>query len=292
MKASNSINNYCCLHEFEKRHPSVRAWLANSPWRERSKRKKAILRIWNCGHEETKLTLKDLKLTSLPEIIWELQQLKELDLGDNRLRSLPEGIGRLKNLTALDLYSNCLSSLPDSIGQLQKLEFLTLYSNCLSSLPDSIGQLRNLKELDLDYNCLSSLPDSIGQLQSLWRIDARLNSLQRLPDSLGQLQNLSYLNLRGNPLQGIPESLGQNRDLTMNVPKNINMPEKIGCLQRGFPQSRLPDEVSYFKYSLPEMKDPAKPIEKEKDSPLACLRTSRQEKWITTYMNARLSKER
>tara|TARA_Y100000591_G_scaffold185043_1_gene159723 strand:+ start:253 stop:924 length:672 start_codon:yes stop_codon:yes gene_type:complete len=114
-----------------------------------------------------KLDLGLNELTTLPELIGDLQSLEILDLVNNKLRTLPESIGRLQSLKQLDLGHNHLKTLPKSIGDLQSLEKLHLSFNRLFTLPDSIGDLQSLKELYLSYNYLIRLPDSIGQLQNL-----------------------------------------------------------------------------------------------------------------------------
>ena len=48
--------------------------------------------------------------------------MKELDLSDNQLTSLPERIGDLAQLKKLDLGNNQLTSLPERIGDLAQLK--------------------------------------------------------------------------------------------------------------------------------------------------------------------------
>ena len=176
-------------------------------------------------------------LTTLPESIGQLQNLKELTLESCiNLSTLPESIGQLKNLTTLRL-RNCknLTTLPESIGQLSNLKKLDLdgYYN-LTTLPESIGQLQNLQELSLS-SCknLTTLSESIGQLQNLQKLHlSGCENLQRLPESIGQLQNLQYLDLSGcENLTTLPESIGQLKNLTtlyLDGCKNLqNLSENI-----------------------------------------------------------------
>src|SRR5262245_49381577 len=75
------------------------------------------------------------KLTELPDALWQLTQLTELNLSDNQLTTLPESLGQLTELTELDLSNNQLTTLPESLGQLTQLTELDLSNNQLTTLP-------------------------------------------------------------------------------------------------------------------------------------------------------------
>ena len=91
-------------------------------------------------------------MTSLPDEIGNLSNLKELNLYKNQLTSLPDEIGNLSNLRKLYLHNNQLTRLPQEIGNLSKLTTLYLYNNQLTSLPEEIGTLLNLNCLYLEGN--------------------------------------------------------------------------------------------------------------------------------------------
>uniref|UniRef100_UPI002623B4C3 leucine-rich repeat domain-containing protein n=1 Tax=uncultured Microscilla sp. TaxID=432653 RepID=UPI002623B4C3 len=73
------------------------------------------------------------------------------------LTSLPENLGKLVNLKYLFLKNTQLTSLPESIGELVNLQELCLSDTQLTSLPENLGKLVNLKHLDLSNNQLTSL---------------------------------------------------------------------------------------------------------------------------------------
>ncbi len=56
-----------------------------------------------------------------------------LDLSGLKLSTLPQTIGQLSQLRNLYLYKNQLSTLPEAIGQLSQLQDLNLYGNQLST---------------------------------------------------------------------------------------------------------------------------------------------------------------
>ncbi|OUM57718.1 hypothetical protein PIROE2DRAFT_17200 [Piromyces sp. E2] len=150
---------------------------------------------------------KKISLTTLPDFIGNLADLRILELPRNYLENLPNSIGNLKNLQILNLSSNNLRELPDSIGNLKNLQILNLSSNNLRELPDSIGNLKNLQILNLE------LPDSIGNLKNLQILNLSSNNLRELPDSIGNLKNLQILNLSSNNLRELPDSIGNLKNL-------------------------------------------------------------------------------
>lgn len=100
-----------------------------------------------------------------------------LDLSGKGLTSLPENIGDLKNLRVLNLDRNAIKDFPDSFWQLEQLEVLILSRNGLNELPKEIASLQNLKKLYVSRNNLTTLPQTITNLKNLKRIDASFNKL-------------------------------------------------------------------------------------------------------------------
>lgn len=121
-----------------------------------------------------RLSLRGQKLRTVPEQLFLLKNLQELDLSRNKLKALPESMGRLTHLQVLNVSSNLLEELPDSIGQLVHLKKLLAFKNNLGALPKTIGQLESLEVLDLWSNNLSYFPDEMSQLQKLRWMDLRV----------------------------------------------------------------------------------------------------------------------
>jgi hypothetical protein len=76
------------------------------------------------------------ELTTLPDSIGNLPNLRDLALNDNQLTSIPESIGNLNNLTALSLNENQLTILPDSFTNLNNLDSIALTFNHLINLTE------------------------------------------------------------------------------------------------------------------------------------------------------------
>ena len=138
------------------------------------------------------------KITSLPEDICKLTNLKVLALGSathpeiilNNLTELPKGIGNLAELTHIYLQFNSLSELPAEIGNLKKLKVLKLGGNNLSFLPKEVGNLKELEILTIWNNQLKRLPEEICLLTNLKGLDISMNSLSILPDFIIRLTEL------------------------------------------------------------------------------------------------------
>ncbi|MFN6569474.1 COR domain-containing protein [Dendronalium sp. ChiSLP03b] len=201
----------------------------------------------------TTLDLSGKSLTTLPEEISQLFNLKELDLSYNRLARLPAVIGQLYNLSLFYLSYNQLTSLPAEIGQLSNLRELYLYFNQLTNLPKEIGQLSNLSGLYLSSNQLTNLPAVIGQLSNLRKLHLYSNQLTSLPVEIGQLFNLSGLYLSSNQLTNLPAVIGQlfnlrelylySNQLT-SLPKEIGQLSNLSTLELSFNQlTSLPEEI-------------------------------------------------
>ncbi|RLV89804.1 hypothetical protein DV515_00014689, partial [Chloebia gouldiae] len=97
-----------------------------------------------------------------PEVLEQIQNLKELWMDNNSLQVLPGSIGKLKQLVYLDVSKNRIETVDLDISGCEGLEDLLLSSNMLQQLPDSIGLLKRLTTLKVDDNQLTILPNAIG----------------------------------------------------------------------------------------------------------------------------------
>ena len=190
------------------------------------------------------LNLAGNKISSVPRKIISLNNLKKLDLSNNQISNLPENFGNLAKLSNLNLARNNLSVLPESFSKLTNLEILNLANNQLSYLPETLGNLTKLKTLNVSnsplfgssptkYNSLDSLPDSLGDLNNLETLNLANTKLSLLPEKIGNLINLKKLILDNNFLSSLPESIVKLTNLTRLYLKNNQLsllPEKIGGL--------------------------------------------------------------
>ncbi|NEO21732.1 MULTISPECIES: COR domain-containing protein [unclassified Moorena] len=199
------------------------------------------------------LNLSYNEINNIPESLGNLSNLNRLDLADNQLTNLPESLGNLSNLTELNLGNNQLTNLPESLGNLSNLTSLTLGNNQLTNLPESLGNLSNLTRFNLWFNQLTKLPEFLGNFQKLTRLYLSSNQLTNLPESLGNLSNLTELYLRNNQLTKLPESLGNLSNLTeLDLAYNqlTKLPDSLGNLSNlttlylsGNQLTKLPDSL-------------------------------------------------
>ena len=181
----------------------------------------------------TRLSLRELELTQLPQELWHLTHLKKLILTANNLTSLPSEIGQLTNLTGLSLALNPLITLPEEIGNLAKLVELELMLTKLVSLPDSLWQLRRLISLDISSSELNILPSGIGQLTTLMSLTLVGGKLTTLPVEIEKLANLYLLNVSLNKITELPPEIGKLTKLTelyLSSNQLAKLPAEIGQL--------------------------------------------------------------
>ncbi|CBI17047.3 unnamed protein product, partial [Vitis vinifera] len=153
-----------------------------------------------CASEFDTLCLRECKnLESLPTSIWEFKSLKSLFCSDcSQLQYFPEILENMENLRQLHLNGTAIKELPSSIEHLNRLQVLNL-ERCknLVTLPESICNLRFLEDLNVNYcSKLHKLPQNLGRLQSLKCLRARgLNSRCCQLLSLSGLCSLKELDL-------------------------------------------------------------------------------------------------
>ena len=123
------------------------------------------------GTQLTELYLSHNKIDSIPDGLFQLQNVTHLWLRDNKISSpLPSGLGMMKRLVELDLERNFFTgTIPDEIFSLVNLQALYLYDNILTgTLSPSLSQMKSLKILDLNTNYMTGvIPTQIGFLNQL-----------------------------------------------------------------------------------------------------------------------------
>jgi Leucine-rich repeat (LRR) protein len=134
------------------------------------------------------LDLSNLCLNSLPDAIFQIEDLYSLDIGNN------DWSGRNKNK---------ISGISPLIANLKKLQILTFNDNQISTLPDKIGELTELKELRGQHNHLTSLPESIEKLTKLESVFLPNNQITKIPSGIKECKQLKHLTLNNNYLDDL-----------------------------------------------------------------------------------------
>lgn len=180
------------------------------------------------------LDLSSLELKEIPEDVYKLVNLEELNLENNEISTVPLCVAKLKNLKYFCVSHNRIKTISDGIGKLSKLEILEIDGNQLTSLPKSITKLKNLVSLDVQENHLKKLPEDIYLLQKLQKLDAFGNRLVALPIGIGSLRRLTELHLDSNQIRRLPKEIGRLENL-----KSLNL--------FGNKLKQLPDSLSKLK---------------------------------------------
>ncbi|MEZ8053126.1 leucine-rich repeat-containing protein kinase family protein [Vibrio atlanticus] len=170
------------------------------------------------------------ELTEFPLEILELaDSLEVLDLYGNQLSSLPDELSQLTNLRIIFASNNLFTHLPDVLGTLPKLEmvgfksnqiktvseqslpaqlrWLILTDNAIEVLPHSLGERPRLQKLALAGNKIRVLPESMEKLSNLELVRMSANQLTEFPEFLIKLPKLAWLAFAGNPFCKHPSSL-------------------------------------------------------------------------------------
>lgn len=208
------------------------------------------------------LGLDGMALSSLPEAIWSLPDVRTLSLVNNKFHAIPEGAGRFNNLEYLVMYGNHITEVPGWIGGLGQLGTLILNNNEIDSVSPGIKRLSKLKSLSLGSNRLNHLPPGIGALRALEELGLEDNGLHRLPEGITKLAALEILHVNNNKLQSLPENLGDTKLKVLQAGNNaltrlpasvsrMNSLETLGLennpLQNTIENFVFPPQLEYLK---------------------------------------------
>ncbi|WP_062260954.1 leucine-rich repeat domain-containing protein [Endozoicomonas arenosclerae] len=189
---------------------SLAEWVLSGTDEEQPHRQEAADLIARCVSKGKKtLTLNNLPITSLPDVITEISWLNKLQCEGCQLQSLPEDMGRLSRLKSLDCRNNQLTAIPECLctAEMPKLRGLFLSQNLIQMAPDDMSQLSHLRVLDLYDNKLSELPEGITTLPRVRTLYLGSNQLSSLPGSVGQLKKLETLHLARNQFTDVPDGV-------------------------------------------------------------------------------------
>ena len=137
---------------------------------------------------------------------------------EEQITTIPESIGNLTDLRKLYLEWNAIESLPDTFSNMSALVQLYISNNNLSVLPENFGDLQNLYILDLGYNNITELPPSIIDINSLVYLWIFNNQLQILPNNFCDLD----LDWDNDDYFGYPYFASGGNMLCENVPECIS----------------------------------------------------------------------
>ena len=170
------------------------------------------------------LEIKEVGITSFPELSVENKTLKVLVLRLNNLSKLPENIGSLSALQTIDIY-NPITEVPASLMNLKQLENLKFEGAEFTDFPEQVFALPKLKSLIISQfdtkNKIKVLPDNFDKLPLLEELSLRNAALSEVPASVGRLPKLENVYFNANNLTKLPQALAENPRLTyVNINDN------------------------------------------------------------------------
>ena len=120
------------------------------------------------------LQLRNKRLKSLPQVVLQMVNLRELDLRGNRIALLPDSIARLQHLERLEVSRNPLMQLPATLPQLKELKELVLWSTYVTDLPpgmetlDDSLELLDLRHCPLTIENQEAIEQQLPSVKKLW----------------------------------------------------------------------------------------------------------------------------
>lgn len=127
----------------------------------------------------------------LPESLWQLKALQDLDLGGLGLTEIPQQVGQLENLRTLNLEGNAQPVLNPALSDVP-LEVLSIAACGYLSLPQALRAHPTLRDLDVSGNQGLEFPLWLSEDTALEVLKASSMDLRSL-QPLGQLPNLKVL---------------------------------------------------------------------------------------------------
>ncbi|GMI11247.1 hypothetical protein TrVE_jg2968 [Triparma verrucosa] len=190
------------------------------------------------------LELQLLNLQNIPEAVYKLEGLKNVDLSRNnfsvspleweenlatvnslylkscRMREIHPSIQIMRNIVEINLEDNNLEYLPSTLCRIRRLQFLNLSKNRLYELPEDFGTMVDLREVILDINRLERFPANMGNLRHLEVLSCNRNWLYALDPGICELSALQELSLDGNYISKLPQGIGKLNLKTLKMAHN------------------------------------------------------------------------
>jgi len=140
-----------------------------------------------------RLDLSESNLTQLPEILFKLSNLQELNISQNQISDL-KGIKGLEQLQILNIGMNNFNTFPNEILELKNLKVLSLWWNDIKTLPDDFfNKNSKIEELDLssmfEFDFETNLT-KIHRFKNLRRLNLGNNQIPNLTLQFDKLDSL------------------------------------------------------------------------------------------------------
>jgi len=228
--------------------------------------------------------LKVTKLREVPEVLFSMNWITDLNLDDNSVHRLPKELGTLKSLTRLSARHNLIEKIPSEIKRCKQLQKLHLDYNRLAKVPESLythlplivlglthnklesncipeelptGSASRLQALTLDHNNLGKISGAIGVFLQLKVLTFNFNMVGSLPQEIGTCTALTDLQFDANEVEELPgpmHALTNLVRLKLNDNKISNVPDWVGRLTKLQHLSLGNNRLQFIPYPLTFLK--------------------------------------
>ncbi|MDO3411210.1 hypothetical protein QWJ34_15700 [Saccharibacillus sp. CPCC 101409] len=158
-------------------------------------------------HASDRLNLSGTGTAGLLHRLHEIPSLRTLELFDAAITELPDSLFDLPLLEELNVYTRDLHGIPAAVGRAKTLQKLSVSNG--SHLDPNAGP--DWKPPAKEELTMKILPPEIGQLENLLVLDINYSGLTGLPDELGNLHRLQYLTISNHLIDGKPAVLRKLR---------------------------------------------------------------------------------
>lgn len=181
----------------------------------------------------TRVSLVNYRGKELPDSLFLMTNLKELELINTRIRRLPARLAEITTLEKVSLLNNRPRGRV-SFARNSRIKTLVIHDDQLDCRPRSYRKLSNLEALDLSRCNLERFPSlrGAGRLKRLSLVENRLtlkelkrgiptleelvltsNAIQVVPPSIGDFKALKKLNLNANKVEQLAPEIGKLAEL-------------------------------------------------------------------------------
>ena len=151
-------------------------------------------------------------MKNIHESISGLNSLKNLPLNGS-FTTIPDRVFQLGNIEEINLKSQYLSSIPDKDFELNSLKRLSIKGS-FSKIPKSISKLNTLTNLSLEGS-FNGIPESMSEMVNLKELTLYSPNLTELPKSITAHQYCRFYFLNN--------TLNSNKKLIRKIKKNGGM---------------------------------------------------------------------
>lgn len=207
-----------------------------------------------------KANLRGLKDQPIPDALWEIEDLTELDLSRCNLTQLPSELASLKGLKSLNLRENPLLEVPVSLCELP-LETLHFDSPEIKDFPEHLFQISSIKEFSCSADLLTAIPPQISNWKKLSLLDLRSNPIEVLSEEFYGLKHLKIVVLLDCELKSVESDIANlNKLKSLGLQKNrlCSLPDEVLQLSKLENLYLSDNKISALKpagWSLPKLKN-------------------------------------